>query len=1741
MVKMASVLAFLLWLCLSLPEADAGACDLITEFTLVDISFSSTVAGQKCAESATECEVYDWDSSKHTCTTICTTWSGGKMQCKESYDDDYSGMQRYCNRGVALNCSYTDAISKICVCEPVASTSPSVSPSAQPTTSPSISPSTTHPTTNPSQNPTSSPSESPATAFPSDAPSTSPSASPATSSPALLTASPTSHPATASPATTAPSECIKQPRIALGGGLGDAAVQMLWVDASDTVSVSASATPAPCLQGNALVRTGVRGWRQVFGSSDLLLGTQFASNVSDHIITLASSQSASLLSIAPSNLRMGQRYAFEVSASSEDIAIAAAGGGGGLQSPTLLGNSSKVVVLAVRQRSVYAAIRGGANRTVATSSSSPGYKIIFSGEASFDPANRTKTPLANWTLQALGGGSSPAVTTDATNPLKAYVPSDGLTPNTQYRLTLQLTGIPLKDSRGLETPRSSEAHQLIFAAQSEAPTVSIQIDATGPNPPAASDKISLTLKSDNVAVSRLSVVWGCSAGGLDLNDGATRSQTLRTGINSPSLVFRPNALLPGTSYVFSATTTALAGGSSSVATIAFTTNSAPTGGACSSDRSSGDALETQFTFSCSGWADTDVPIRYAFEALLLPERTTGTETALPSILCPLGVYSSCSTLLPSPAKAAANPGTPSPLTIRIHVADYYRAFAAPVNVSVSVTQPVLTPVKISDLEKAMNESALSGDPAAAAVVMTGLASYLEGASDSAVNTATRVSIRRSMASTLQTYLSARKLGTEELQVRLPSEMARSAAQTDSSGGPSELDAEACESIISAVETLNDDALNTFSDEISTNIASAVSGVISFIQNSEDENGALGQRTALTEQVETSLSKLARGSLKNAKTGEEAQTISSSILEVLTQRLPIASLGEKRYTTSQNSSIQLPSESALLAILRSASTSAASSSDDDGSLGVSLVSIGGAGGLYAEKTANQERINASDIGGTMAVELETQEGQILNVTGLDSSDAFRISLATPAAAGAMPSAASSLSVNGPRAPTCVFWDETSKSWSESGLQTNATASGNEQQINCKSSHLTMFSVHMRLSVGVNTFGEDDVNEDVFSLGNTVFIASISIIGLAVLALVATYFYDSHIQSSDDNFSVDFWRDFNYQRKIRVQSMARSLKTFREVSYWSLRRKHPWMALCIRHPGDFVTSMKRILILTVLVFNTMALCALLVGQEQQLPMMGVGVSTALIAMLMALPIPITMTTVFRRHVPKHLAVSVVGQDHLSSCFGWMLLLSGLLGGELMIEDMGGGDDDGEGMDAEEEDGDDNLDEADDDEHNKDQGESSDSDEDGGDAKHTRSLGLAITTGAVAATGGENFLSKSKGEREDKAKSAAKEAGLLYVLPASSETHDSNEAEPFKARSRTIAGGVLPALPAKERKAMEGREAAAKSALSRPNELSGRRNCHEQKRSANPELSSTVVSDEVLVGSEDHSADSQADRLELNLQNHNFSLPGATPTSGPEGSNPSEESSPKVSDVPTTSNQNLLASHGGSSSKRFNLGGGGGGGGEGVLSDDREKKELRRKRKMFVSKRTGNMVFTPARSSRSKAGEGVREEEEPDDNHVWTKWDRIGFALGITVILGCCFITSVLSWKMKFNAAVWLESTFLSFGQDFCFRILQIAILEALCFLPLAWCCCAAPNSAEKANEDVYMFTAGYVGFSYKRLIVMNVDADSQAEAQGIRRGMQIYEVDHTAVKDDREASRALFVAHRTRKIFTMRIRKINFLRS
>lgn len=86
---------------------------------------------------------------------------------------------------------------------------------------------------------------------------------------------------------------------------------------------------------------------------------------------------------------------------------------------------------------------------------------------------------------------------------------------------------------------------------------------------------------------------------------------LLSKLSSPGFVVKANQLEGGTTYRCTVTVNT-PGFSSSYSEYTITTNSPPEGGQCSISPLSGEALVTSFSLSCTGWSDTEAPLKYQF-------------------------------------------------------------------------------------------------------------------------------------------------------------------------------------------------------------------------------------------------------------------------------------------------------------------------------------------------------------------------------------------------------------------------------------------------------------------------------------------------------------------------------------------------------------------------------------------------------------------------------------------------------------------------------------------------------------------------------------------------------------------------------------------------------------------------------------------------------------------------------------------------------------------------------------------------------------------------------------------------------------------------------------------------------------------------------------------------------------------------------------------------------------------------
>ena len=88
-------------------------------------------------------------------------------------------------------------------------------------------------------------------------------------------------------------------------------------------------------------------------------------------------------------------------------------------------------------------------------------------------------------------------------------------------------------------------------------------------------------------------------------------ELISTRLSSTTLVTYPGVLAPNVRYKF-ILTAKRQGGYPGYSEYQVTTNSPPAGGTCNVNPLSGVTLATEFTFTCSGWQDADLPLQYEF-------------------------------------------------------------------------------------------------------------------------------------------------------------------------------------------------------------------------------------------------------------------------------------------------------------------------------------------------------------------------------------------------------------------------------------------------------------------------------------------------------------------------------------------------------------------------------------------------------------------------------------------------------------------------------------------------------------------------------------------------------------------------------------------------------------------------------------------------------------------------------------------------------------------------------------------------------------------------------------------------------------------------------------------------------------------------------------------------------------------------------------------------------------------------
>ena len=773
---------------------------------------------------------------------------------------------------------------------------------------------------------------------------------------------------------------------------------------------------------------------------------------------------------------------------------------------------------------------------------------------------------------------------------------------------------------------------------------------------------------------------------------------LHTDTNTLELVLSQGALVAGQTYTFVVTATGNLNRLTGSAAVTIRTNEPPRGGACSVSPMSGTALVTYFAFECSNWTDADKPLQYRFQI------------ARGAILCSgFSEADECETILPRPREESASHN------VTVEVRDFLGATTSALPVTVNISAPG-TELNVSGTVATAQESLDRGDLDAFAVYIDEATELL--ATDRAPNAtaaAGQVSDQESLIESIENLQQRDLAVTADEDVTLPIALVRRVAQA-SIRNQVPLSTENQARAMRVIRRSLESQFAAYRTADVSGYVEALGGVVhSTFDTAPSGNDAVEQANTSSSVVSTLLS-VGSSWANDMLSGETVQSMTSDDgnVELAVGINRKSAIGATNVSLQSGASVRVPHNLSI-----------------SGSAQVKL--------LVASMESNTYP-TSSDSSGLVVVELE-QNGQTLNIS--NATQPFRLRMP--------PGDASSGSV-GSRL-VCRYWDPVVGNWSTKGLV--AAENATTDQPVCLSSHLSAFNVQFK--VEINTIDADDVTWDAFSHKNAMMLMTSTLIVALAVALLVSVRYDQKLAVKGGHWASEkFWRDFNLVRQMRVESRGRSIGTWRKVSWWSLRRRHPWLSLFLRHEGDFLNTTKRIGILGVLIFNTMAVCALMIGREQQILFLSPVISAALVGMVISFPIPFVLGVVYRRQVPGYLAIPLRRKkNEMGFSATWCCFLTvGLLFGELMIEDLSAeGDVEDEGV----QDSDSEMGGEDDD-----GGDSESEDDD--DAKMAGGA-LGAAAGGAAGVGTGAFLANLRAER----KRRLAEQGYRYESEESEEDKD------------------------------------------------------------------------------------------------------------------------------------------------------------------------------------------------------------------------------------------------------------------------------------------------------------------------------------------------------------------------------------
>lgn len=668
-----------------------------------------------------------------------------------------------------------------------------------------------------------------------------------------------------------------------------------------------------------------------------------------------------------------------------------------------------------------------------------------------------------------------------------------------------------------------------------------------------------------------------------------------TGPADSTLVARPGAFSPGLEYEFSLTVTD-ARGVSGTGTTVVATNAPPSAGACESSPPAGDS-DTEFRLACIGYVDGDQPLRYRFSV----RSTTFFQ------LTEWQYSNTFKTKLP-----ASRPG--SLTDIRAEVEDSL-GYATAVYFGVNVTAVLIPETDRADYVADVVQNEVldlidRGDMRSLAVVFTVAADVLKSSpKGNATNSA-----RSAMLSAVGALINASSPDPEAINTQ--------AQMLEMITDAEELSDETRDEALGLVEGLS----STDDPKAVQRMAQAAVGVISNLAQTlidvqvdggvdpetrpaPQASPAVQRKTAA--RFERILFSVAGAEASELVEGETPARVSAGSVTLDVQRLRPTG-AEEASGAAQASAAQgvtLPAGGAL-------------------SVGPATCTV-----MHSPNWLPRANETLSGILGFALLNASSRTPQALNVSEL--AEPLNLTLrATDFARGF--------------APSCRYYDYVNESWTSSGCITVYNPNHSRPLVRCLCSRLVnayndaltknessgggkpgpargeprMTS----FAIGMNAIGPSDITADAFSYKNPIFVLLASLLLAYAVVLIWARKRDSRETSFE--LKLQFYAmqaHFDGVLSFNPSEISKHV-SFRRLLAWHLSRNHTWFSIFMRPSGDWMTSTARATLLLLVLFNTVAVSALFMGQTQRIGSMPADVANMLVTFSFAFPIPFFVIKLF-----------------------------------------------------------------------------------------------------------------------------------------------------------------------------------------------------------------------------------------------------------------------------------------------------------------------------------------------------------------------------------------------------------------------------------------------------------------------------------------------------------------------------------